>query len=412
VPEPLDRATFLLQVADAVDLQPAEIGEVLEELSSHLSDAAAGWREAGLDMDDAEQRAIRSLGDASQLGRELGRARHQTRHLLAAVGGAVFNTITFGIWAYLTLWLVGGGLAIVGGLLAWWILTALGGSSSGGFTGPVASLGTVLIAALWFAWVGWVLPSRVARTAHRSVSGVQRAVGLVGVAVGTWILWTWPQVDMDPVLAFGLPLGPLAFLLASRHASRGQDLFPETTRRMRAGIALAVVLVTAAVGLVTVRPSTDHGFWQADTSMLGSEPAADPVLASMALTTSSGWDTSGQVPMAESASITIDDEQQLAAFARHIRTLTLEAWPVDVHDGNLTFGPSPLASASLAVTADNPNLEVRLPVPSYRTRVEYLSVLVGITTDGRRVLLSGPSGGPNQTPAWHGTLFDWWNTGR
>ena len=401
MPEVPDRVDFLRRVADAVDLQPHDVGEIVEELDSHLSDAAAAWRDAGLDPDDAERRAVRGLGDPYALGRELGRAHHERRQLLAAVGGAAFHAVVFGIWSYLSLWFVAGGLMLLGGILAWWAYSSLGGSASGWFNGPVASLGTVLITVLWFAWVGWVLPGRVARSANRSVRGVQTAVGVVGFALATWAIWAWVELDMDPVLAIGLPLGPVAFLIASQRPNRGPSLFPETSRRQRAGIALAVILLAAAVGLLTVTPSRD-GSWQADLADIGVDPMSLPPLEGGY---SIDWG-GGPGSRTATASLQIGGPAEAAAFARRYPTLQLEAWPVSHADGRLAFGPAPIATASAPMAAD---ANVRLELPAYRTPVEISTVVVAVAADGTRALIAGP-GGPDTTPAWHGTLFDWWFT--
>lgn len=410
MPELRERREFLHRVADAVDLQPIEVGEVIDELWGHLEDAAAGWREAGLDPVDAERRAIRGLGDPEMLGRELGRARHQTRQLLAAVGGGIFHAFAFGIWAYLTLWLVLGGLTLVGGMLAWGVLSAAGGSASGWFTGPIASLGTVAVTVLWFAWVGWTLPARVARSAQRSVRGVQLAVGIAGFVLGTLALWAWVEVDMDPVLAVGLPLAPVAFLLASQRPNHRASLLPDTTRRMRAGIALALVVGTALVGLLTVNASQVHA-WQADTSPLGADISTEPLLVGADSSTAMSYtDMQGSAATVDS-SVTLGDPAQAAAFAARFPTVRLEIWPATITDGVMTFGPRPLAESTTPVLPGMTDVSTSLLVPHYRERIDIVSVVVAVAADGKRVLLAGP-GGSMQTPPWHGTLFDWWFAGR
>ena len=428
MPEPLDRATFLRQVADAVDLQPAEIGEVLEELSSHLSDAAAGWRAAGLDMDDAEQRAIRGLGDPATLGRELGRARHERRHLLAAVGGGIFNAAVFGIWSFLTLWLAVGGLGVIALMGTVWVARELGWQDGIWLTGPAGSLCTVAITTAWFAWVGWILPWRVARSARRSVAGVKRAVGIAGFAVSTWLLWTWVTVNADPVLALGLPLGPVAFLLAAQRPVGGPYLFPRTTFRQRLAIALAVVVATSAVSLLsfdTRGNGSMGGGWMPGLERLGSEPMMDPVLASMSLMPNPQISIDGRYGSGglESGAVLVggvgfDDDTgdaDAAAFARHFSALTLTLVPASIElptessQGHVTLEGDPFATTTVRLPVDDLGSAIQIQLPTLRTQTQFAAVLLGQREDGSSVVLGFET---FKTPTWHGTLFDWWFTGR
>jgi len=410
VPEQLDRATYLRQVADAVDLQPTEVGEVLEELNSHLSDAAAGWRESGLDPDDAERRALHGLGEPAQLGRELGRARHRRRYLLAAAGGGIWSAFTFGIWSFLFVWILFGGLGLLATVATVSVLNGLRIESGNWLSGPAGSLMTVALITLWFAWMGWVLPQRVARAARRSVQGVQRAVGIAGFAIGTAMLWTLPTLTLDPVMAIGLPLGPLAFLLAAQRPCRGTDPFPATKFTTRLGIAVAVVAATVVLGLATMGPSTpiERGFGF-DVSQLGMSDfpgldAADP------RPSVSFQIASGSSPTL-TASAFYPDDAWFSAFAARYPTTSLEVWPLVASTSDLYVpGPAPLQTMQFATTQrafDNP-ITMTMAMP--RTPELVTSVLVAVGTDGSRVVIGPPDA--NLTPTWHGTLFDWWFAGR
>ncbi len=406
MPEPLDRTAFLLRVADAVDLQPAEVGEVLEELSSHLSDAAAGWREAGLDPDDAEQRAIRSLGDPATLGRELGQARHSRKQLLSAVGGGVWSALTFGLWSYLTIWLVAIGVLAASVLVGQAVVRGLGLSYSGWLTGPLESAATVVVIAVWFAWIGWVLPARVATRAGRSVRGVRNAVGVAGLVAASALLWTVPALSLDWVLAVGLPLCPLALLWAARRSADHVTFFPPTRARTRLGLFLGAVVAVTALGFVTANASGMQGGWEVDTSRIGASGSSEPLLdaAPLSLTGSmsaeqglSTWTVDLSIP-----------DGQLAAYAQRFRTLQLEVWPVAMADGVVTFGAAPLATTAVPVAQD---AQVSVDLPAYRTPVDVVTAVVLIAADGRRVVW-GIASGPEETPLWHGTIFDWWVNAR
>src|SRR5207245_5616268 len=98
------------------------------------------------------------------------------------------------------------------------LLYLLGRSTSSYFGGPLGSLVTVSAVACGFAYLGWILPARVSGPAVRSVRGVRRPVAVLGLMVGSAIVWFLVPVAMDPVLAVGVPLGPVAFALAALRA--------------------------------------------------------------------------------------------------------------------------------------------------------------------------------------------------
>ena len=409
MPEPLDRATFLRQVADAVDLQPADVGEVLEELNSHLSDAAAGWREAGYDFEDAERRALRGLGDPTRLGRELGRARHERRQLLAAVGGGIWSAITFGVWSFLFVWILFGGFGLVVTLAVIAVLHGFRIEPGNWLSGQAGSLTTVAITMLWFAWMGWVLPHRIAGAARRSTRGVQRTVGIAGFAIGSLMLWTLPSLAMDPVLAIGLPLGPIAFLVAAQRPCRGSGPFPTTSLRSRLGIALAVAIVAVALGLATMgkAASMEQGFGFEVNAIGASDFVGMP--SGDTLPSATFFVAPGDSPTV-TASASFPDDAWLAAFETAYPTVSLEVWPlVQTEPQTYTAGPAPLGTLSVASTPESFANGISMPMPMPRAQQLVAIALVAVGTDGSRVVIMPDA---QMTPAWHGTLFDWWFTGR
>lgn len=399
MPEPVDRDAFLHAVADAVDLQPGAVGEVLEELDSHLSDAADGWCAAGYDPADAERRAIRGLGDPHQLGHELGRARHRRRQLLAAAGGAVFSALGLGAVSLVVVGLLAAAVVLCSLYAFWAVIQVTGWPVSGWLTGPVANVGTVVLAAVWFGWLGWALPARVARRAGRSVRGVQAGVGLIGFLLGSAMLWTLFSTTMDWVLAVGLPFTPVAFLLATLRPSPRIALVPRTTARLRLAVLAAAVAATTAAGLASAAPRDD--WWSGDFSALGADASQEPLLSA------AGWgidwgDVSGGA--SQFAGFVSGDGVSTAALARRYPTFRLEAWPVVRTDHQLVLGAAPLAVSSVPVSSDT---EVRdLVLPVLRTPVEVEIAAVLVARDGSRVLLGAT--GPTPTPPWRGTLLDWW----
>jgi len=407
--EPLDRTAFLRQVADSVDLQPIEVGEVLEELTSHLSDAAAGWRDAGLDPDDAERRAIRGLGDPARLGRELGEAHHERRQLLAAVGGGIWSALTFGIWSFLFVWILFGGVGLIVTVGAVSVLQGLRLGTGNWLSGGADSLITAAVTTIWFAWMGWVLPQRVARTAHRSVRGVQRAVGLAGLGIGTALLWWIPTLAMDPILAIGLPIGPIAFCVAAQRPCRGTDPFPTTTVKTRLGVALAVAAVTIALGLSTMAASTpfQRGFGF-DTASIGASDFAG-LGTSDTLPGASFQVTFGTSPTV-TASASYPDDAWFREFAARYPTTSLEVWPMVATATDFYVpGSAPIATMRLDTTKQAFDDPITMDMPMPRTPEIVLTVLVAVGSDGSRAIIGSNA---VMTPTWHGTLYDWWFSGR
>jgi hypothetical protein len=275
VPDPGERDAFLASVRSRLDLPEAVARDVLEELSGHLEDAAAELRAAGLSADAAERRAIGRLGDARALGTALARARRGRRQLLAAVGGGIRAVLAEGIRTWVFLMVLASLTAILALPAASIVRLLLGlrstSSMLGGMPGSLATVGAVIGG---FAYLGWILPARVAGPAVRSVRGVRRAVALVGFAVGSGVLWLLVPVAMDPVLAVGLPLGPVAFALAAIRA-------PERPT-FRVGFVPAVVgaaVLFVPMTLLALATATDArpDNWMADTSPIGDVPAATDV---------------------------------------------------------------------------------------------------------------------------------------
>jgi hypothetical protein len=393
VPDTRDRDAFLGAVRSHLDLPDAIAHDVLEELVGHLEDAATELRAAGLSAADAERRAIGRLGDPGALGTDLARARHGRRRLLAAVGGGIRAAIVEGIrtWIFLALAF---GLATVLALPAASVLLHLIGRSTSSYLGgPLGSLATVSAVAGGFAYLGWILPSRIAGPAVRSVLGVRRAVALLGLAVGSVIVWFLVPVAMDPVLAVGLPLGPVAFALAALRA-------PERPT-FRVGFVPAVigaVVLFVPMTLLALATTTDSssGGWMADTSPIGAAPAATDIESTVSVDWAGTYGETGEV--------TVDTGQAASAVAVRLPTLRLEVWPARVAGGTMLFGSAPLVTQG-AVT--KPVTSLRYALPRLRNPVTTTTFVIGIAPDGRRVVL-GANLDLTRTPPWTGTLVEWW----
>jgi hypothetical protein len=393
VPDTRARDAFLADVRDRLDLPDEIAQDVLEELADHIEDGVAEFRAAGLSSEDAERRAIGRLGEPGPLGIDLARARRGRRRLLAAVGGGVRAVIVEGIrtWIFLALvFFLAEMLAIPAAAT---VLHLIGRSTSSYFGGPIGSLVTVSAVAGGFAYLGWILPARVSGQAVRSVRGVRRTVAVLGLTVGSVLVWSLVSVAMDPVLAVGLPLGPVAFALAALRAPR-RPTFRLGIVPALVGVAVLIIPMTL-IALATTTDSSSGG-WAADTSSIGVEPAIDSVESTLNV----DWGFQGVEP----DGVTVDGGPADAALAARLPTLYLEVWPARLLDGVVQFGSRPLITQA-APTA--PVTTFQYSLPRLREPVTTATFVIGIAPDGRRVVL-GTNLDLARTPPWTGTLLEWW----
>ena len=401
MPDPGERDAFLASVRSRLDLPDAIARDVLEELAGHLEDAAAELRAAGLSADDAERRAIGRLGDARALGTELARARRGRRQLLAAVGGGIRAVLAEGIRTWIFLAVLASLTAILALPAASIVRLLLGlRSTSSMLVGMPGSLATAGVVVGGFAYLGWILPARFAGPAVRSVRGVRRAVALVGLAVGSAILWFLVPVAMDPVLVVGLPLGPVAFALTALRA-------PERPT-IRVGFVPAVIgaailfLPMTLLALAATDPPLDN--WMADISPIGDVPAATDIEnTALAIT----WSRSYGVPYGGQAEVTVVAGDAAATVAARLPTLRVEVWSARVVDGVVRFGSAPLV---VQPAPTEPITILHYALPALRDPLTTMAFVVGIAPDGRRVVL-GENWELVRTPPWTGTLAEWWTGG-
>jgi hypothetical protein len=393
VPETRDRDAFLAHVRTSLDLPDELAHDVLDELAGHIEDAVAELLAAGLSGEDAERRAIGRLGEPGALGIDLARARRGRRQLLAALGGGIQAFIVEGIRAYLFLAFVFFLAEMLAIPAASSLLHLFGRSTSSYFGGPLGSLVTVTAVASGFAYIGWILPTRIAGPAVRSVRGVRRPVAMLGLVIGSVLVWSLVSVAMDPVLAVGLPLGPVAFALASLRAPR-RPTFRVGVVPALVGVAVLFLPMTL-VALATTTDSSSGG-WTADTSPIGVEPAIDSVESTLNV----DWGFQGVEP----GGVTIDSGPAGAALAARLPTLQLEIWPAQELDGVVHFGSRPLVTQA---EPTEPTTTFQYSLPRLRDPVTTATFVVGIAADGRRVVL-GANLDLAQTPPWTGTLLQWW----
>jgi hypothetical protein len=309
--------------------------------------------------------------------------------------------------------LVWTGLAVAGTILAVIVQHALGsaGASVADYS-KLGSLGSVVVTVAWFAWLGRVLPARVAKSGRRSVAGVRIATGVIGFILGSAILWLLVSIELDAALALGLPLGPAAFLVAALRAP--SDPSPVLGRRRGASAALiGLAVLVATIAALTSASTSQGGGWEADLSVVGGDPAQYPVFTTTDYSTNLApagfWSFSGgkRNTTAEEATLTIADEAQAAALASQFPVIALEIRPAKTVGGQLVIG-APIAVATSRTSAQT---QIQVAVPVYRTRTDVIAVVVAIASDGTRVNI-GMLDGPFSTPSWRGTLADWWLSSR
>ena len=163
--------------------------------------------------------------------------------------------------------------------------------------------------------------------------GVRRGVALTGLALGSAVLWFLVSVAMDPVLAVGLPLGPVAFALAAFRAPE-RPTFRVGFVPAVIGVAVLFLPMTLLALATATDPHSDN--WMADVSLIGDMPVATDV-ESIALGISwSGPDGRGW------AEVTVDAGNAAATVATRLPTLRVEIWSARVVDRVVRFGSAPL----------------------------------------------------------------------
>jgi hypothetical protein len=299
-----------------------------------------------------------------------------------------------GIRTYLFMLLAFGLASILAMPVASAILHALGTSTSSYFGGPLGSGVTVAAVSAGMAYLGWILPARIAVPAVRSVRGVRRWVAALGLVAGSALVWLLVPLAMDPVLAVGVPLGPVAFAVAALRA-------PERPT-VRVGLSPALVLAGALVlpltlvALATTTPS-EHEGWEADTSSIGAASVATDA-ESAGVTASWLEEATGRM------SVTVDLWETAAAISARYPTLQVEVWPAANVDGRIVFGNAPLVAVSAATEAST---TIEWNVPRLRDRMTTATFVIGIGPDGTRAVLAEDFS-PDLTPPWTGTVAAWW----
>jgi hypothetical protein len=274
--------------------------------------------------------------------------------------------------------------------IASWVLNAVGRDYGPMLTGPALSAVTVGLVWLGFAAVGWALPGRITDISGRDHETVRPAVAVTGLVVSSLVLWLVVSFELDAVTAIGLPLAPVVFALVALVVPAE----PRIRIRVRETLAIGLLLIApvALLGVVTATSPREDA-WSADLGGLGMP--AEEVGLGMA-TVHADWQTWGEHGVVD---VSMTEE-----VASSLESLRVEVWPVVIEDEVMRFGPEPLVTTVEQALAET-SLVYLVPTP--RRTVDTVRILVGVQSDGTRVLLDQDLS-VEPTPPWLGTLSEWW----
>ncbi len=395
-----ERAAYLDRVAVELDLPPAMAHDVIEELAGHIDDEAEALRAGGLAAEDADRRAVGRLGDPAVLAHELGRARRGGRAQLALAGSGLWGALVEGTRASLLVAFAMLLAALVAIELAALILHAIGASTSSFFGGPLGSAATSLAVIGIFAYVGHVLPARVAPRTVRSVGGVRRMIAVGGLVLGSLAVWLVPDIQLDLVLAIGLPLAPLAFAITAWNAPDR----PGFRLGLVSAVLLAGILVVpmTALALLTTTPSREAS-WMMETSAIGAAPEDVGIQLDQ-------FGIDGSLDGAGNGVASVRDASVSGSLATSVRAVRVEVWPARLRNDVITLGAAPIAASATLPTTDmraGQPVELRWSTPRLREPMTTATFVIGSLGDGRRVVLEQLFG-IDPTPPWTGSPAAWW----
>lgn len=398
-----ERAAYLARLRSTLDLPPPMADDVIEEISGHLDDTMAALVETGVDPADAERRALARLGDPASLGKDLGDARRRRRRLLAMVGGGLWGLFADGFKTSLMLGLAMFLASMVALPTSIALLRALDRGGWSFLTGPSGSVLTMAIS-LFGAWlVGRLLPARIAVIAERTAAGVRRQVALVALVAGSLAIWVVPSFQLDVVSAIGTALMPVALAVGAATAPDRPGFRPGFVPAAVASAAFVPIIVAGA--LLSAYASPQQESWSANLDRFGVQPseigepadAQGPYLQVMPYGPTSSWDGGS------AASVT------LGGAAGLVHDVRIEVWETRLENEELQWGDAPLVTSPV-ILPENATPEdygtADWVVPMFREPVRITTLLIGIAQDGRRVVLAEDLS-LSETPAWRGTLAEW-----
>ncbi len=394
---------YLDALVASLDLPVEERIEAREEIGSHVADVRAELIDAGMGSERASAEALRRLGPPDVLARELTRARHSRRALLAAVGGATWASAEAAARG-LVLGIAGASVMVAAGML----LMAGASRLVGDGTWALSDAGWVTLAGGAVVWVsaafaGRTFVSIVAHRSHRSAGRLRPWVAAIGGTLVGWVSLLWVDAPQNLWSVIALALIPIVFVVAALTAS--DRPIERSSRARRASHALlATVLITvpllvlaAAAGVQTRASSVGQGPFS---SMADLEHATGFDLPGRYIPDPPAFATVDWKVVQGSAEASLGDA---ALAAGRWRDLRLEAWRASPSGGEIDRAYSqPFATAPMVV--ESASLVGALRVDRTRNVSQWWLVVTGVAADGGRDLIARIGGGSS---TFTGSAWDW-----
>lgn len=401
---PAELAGYLDALDSSFNLPEPFRSEAREEIAGHLADTAAELESGGLAPADAVREAIRRLGPADELGREITRSRQTQRALLAGVGSGVWAATGGAFRGFVF------GLALVVAV-AFSVALALRGLQVTGLAAVDPSTlfrgqpkGTTATAiALWFAaWpASRALVSGVSQRSYRRAERVRRWLAVAGGLIVVALAIFWLRGAQDGVSVLALTAVPCIFVAGALTAN-DRPLRPPTPMLL---FVTAWLLVLSALALLLGGAQVGKTL-----TAVGSGPftfsSMEELLRSRNMDLPGRFVPDGLVGDVSSsvtdgiARVSLQAPSGFAATRWH--DIRLEAWrSVDLPTLDRRFS-SPFATAQFVLVNDR--LEASLRIDSTRDVEYYWLVVTGVAADGRRDLLREVTG---SNTSFVGTAWDW-----
>ena len=395
---------YLAGLLAALELPSSERIEVRDEIGAHLVDLRSDLVYGGLTPESAGDEAIRRLGPADVLAREITRARQTRRALLAAIGGATWAA-TGAAARGLILGLAGVTVVSVAGLLV------MAGASrvfgTGTWTLWDAGWFTAIgVAAFWVAaWLaGRTLVSVTARRSHRPAERVRRWIGLVGGLFVALVALVWFEAPQNLWSVVALALVPFGFIAASLSGTDQPTELSKKARRASLALFATVLVAIPVLGVLIAAPVSEQG---------APGVRSGPYSSMQALLHATGFDLPGRFvpdpPDLGTTAMTLDHGlatgslENAGAVTTRWHDIRLEAWRASPSDGELDRAYT-LSFATAPLTVQAGHLVGSVRVDRTRNVTLWTLVVTGIAQDGGRDLIA-TLGGSNST--FTGSALDW-----
>jgi len=395
---------YLAGLLAALELPSGERIEVRDEIGAHLVDLRSELVDGGLTPESAGNEAIRRLGPADALAREITRARQTRRALLAALGGATWAA-TGAAGRGLVLGLAGATVVAIAGMLV------MAGASrvfgTGTWTLWDAGWFTAIgVAAFWVAaWLaGRTLVSVTARRSHRPAERVRVGIGLVGGLLIALVALVWFQAAQNIWSVVALALVPVVFLAASLSGTDQPTERSKKARRASLAVFATVLVAIPVLGVLIAAPVSEQG---------APGVSSGPYSSMQALLPATGFDLPGRFvpdpPDLGTTAMTLDHGlatgslENAGAVTTRWHDVRLEAWRASPSDGELDRAYT-LSFASAPLTVQAGHLVGSVRVDRTRNVTLWTLVVTGIAQDGGRDLIA-TLGGSNST--FTGSVLDW-----